>query len=205
MAITASPCGGCRQWLARVQGRRASSSLHEGEVLVRRPGRAPARTRSCCEVGVRRGRGAPERRQVDARERPRRRQGGDRLGQAADDPAQDLGGGRRRARAASRSSSCSSTCPASSGRATRSPSACSGRWTSPSGRRRLPASSSRRDERIGAGDRFVAERVFAAGPPVIVALNKVDRLQPAPDRRADRRGRRARRLPRAPSGERTQR
>jgi GTP-binding protein Era len=34
------------------------------------------------------------------------------------------------------------------------------------------------DERIGAGDRFVAERVFAAGPPVVVALNKVDRLKP---------------------------
>jgi GTP-binding protein Era len=34
------------------------------------------------------------------------------------------------------------------------------------------------DERIGAGDRFVAERVFGAGPPVIVALNKVDRLDP---------------------------
>ncbi len=28
------------------------------------------------------------------------------------------------------------------------------------------------DERIGAGDRFVAERVFAAGPPVVVALNR---------------------------------
>jgi GTP-binding protein Era len=35
------------------------------------------------------------------------------------------------------------------------------------------------DERIGAGDRFVAERVFGAGPPVVVALNKVDRLDPA--------------------------
>jgi GTPase len=35
------------------------------------------------------------------------------------------------------------------------------------------------DERIGAGDRFIAERVFGAGPPVIVALNKVDRLTPA--------------------------
>jgi GTP-binding protein Era len=34
------------------------------------------------------------------------------------------------------------------------------------------------DERIGAGDRFVAERVYAAGPPVVVALNKVDRLKP---------------------------
>jgi GTPase len=34
------------------------------------------------------------------------------------------------------------------------------------------------DERSGAGDRFVAERVFGAGPPVVVALNKVDRLKP---------------------------
>jgi GTP-binding protein Era len=35
------------------------------------------------------------------------------------------------------------------------------------------------DERIGAGDRFIAERVFTAGPPVVVALNKVDRVPPA--------------------------
>jgi GTPase len=34
------------------------------------------------------------------------------------------------------------------------------------------------DEHVGAGDRFVAERVYAAGPPVVVALNKVDRLKP---------------------------
>lgn len=34
------------------------------------------------------------------------------------------------------------------------------------------------DERIGAGDRFIAERIFAAGPPVVVALNKVDRIAP---------------------------
>ena len=33
-------------------------------------------------------------------------------------------------------------------------------------------------ERIGAGDRFIAERVFALGVPVIIALNKVDRLKP---------------------------
>ncbi len=32
-------------------------------------------------------------------------------------------------------------------------------------------------ERIGAGDRFVAERVFALGVPVVIALNKVDRLK----------------------------
>ncbi|MGH2994963.1 MAG: GTPase Era [Gaiellaceae bacterium] len=35
------------------------------------------------------------------------------------------------------------------------------------------------DETIGAGDRFIAERVFAAGTPVVIALNKVDRVQPA--------------------------
>ena len=32
--------------------------------------------------------------------------------------------------------------------------------------------------RIGAGDRFVARRVFALGKPVMIALNKVDRLKP---------------------------
>jgi GTP-binding protein Era len=31
--------------------------------------------------------------------------------------------------------------------------------------------------RIGAGDRFVARRVFSLGVPVIIALNKVDRLK----------------------------
>ena len=32
-------------------------------------------------------------------------------------------------------------------------------------------------ERIGAGDRFVARRVFELGKPVIIAVNKVDRLK----------------------------
>jgi GTP-binding protein Era len=32
-------------------------------------------------------------------------------------------------------------------------------------------------ERIGAGDNFIAKRVFALGVPVIIALNKVDRLK----------------------------
>ena len=34
-------------------------------------------------------------------------------------------------------------------------------------------------ERIGAGDRFVARRSFAVAVPVVIALNKVDRLKPA--------------------------
>jgi len=33
-------------------------------------------------------------------------------------------------------------------------------------------------ERIGAGDRFIASRVFALDVPVVIALNKVDRLKP---------------------------
>jgi GTP-binding protein Era len=33
-------------------------------------------------------------------------------------------------------------------------------------------------ERIGAGDRYVARRVFELGAPVVIALNKVDRLKP---------------------------
>jgi GTPase len=34
-------------------------------------------------------------------------------------------------------------------------------------------------DRIGAGDRFIARRVFSLGVPVVIALNKVDRLKPA--------------------------
>src|SRR5436309_11823306 len=33
-------------------------------------------------------------------------------------------------------------------------------------------------ERIGAGDRYIASRVFSLGVPVVIALNKVDRLMP---------------------------
>ena len=33
-------------------------------------------------------------------------------------------------------------------------------------------------ERIGAGDRFIARHVFDLGAPVVIALNKVDRLKP---------------------------
>ena len=32
-------------------------------------------------------------------------------------------------------------------------------------------------ERVGAGDRFVARRVFSLGVPVIIAVNKIDRLK----------------------------
>jgi GTP-binding protein Era len=32
-------------------------------------------------------------------------------------------------------------------------------------------------DRIGGGDRYIARRVFAAGAPVVIALNKIDRLK----------------------------
>ena len=34
-------------------------------------------------------------------------------------------------------------------------------------------------ERIGAGDRYVGRRVFELDIPVVIALNKVDRLKPS--------------------------
>jgi len=34
------------------------------------------------------------------------------------------------------------------------------------------------DERLGGGDRFIAARVFSGEAPVVIALNKVDRLKP---------------------------
>jgi len=34
------------------------------------------------------------------------------------------------------------------------------------------------DEPLGGGDRFIAERVFGGEAPVVIALNKVDRLKP---------------------------
>jgi GTPase len=62
---------------------------------------------------------------------------------------------------------------ASSGRATRSRNTCSAPWIRRSRTSRECSSCCRR------GDRFIAERVFALGVPVVIALNKVDRLKPA--------------------------
>ena len=126
IAITASPCGGCRQWLVEMGIERVVYARAGGEVVVATPNSAGpsccAGTRSSCETPGLRGRRRPaQRRQVHARQRALRRQGGDRLRQAADHPPADLRH-RQRRRA---TSSCSSTCPASSGRSTPSPSACS--------------------------------------------------------------------------------
>src|SRR5262249_30956794 len=61
------------------------------------PGSPRARARRSREEWVRRRRGAAERGEVDSRERALRREGRDRLGQAADDATADLRG-RERAR-----------------------------------------------------------------------------------------------------------
>ncbi len=58
------------------------------------------------------------------------------------------------------------------------------------------------DEAIGAGDRFVAERVFASGRPVVIALNKVDRVKPARIAEQIQVAAEPRRLPCPPSGQR---
>ena len=103
-------------------------------------------------LGVRRARRPPERRQVDARQRDRRRQGGDRLRQAADDPARDP----RAWPTGPTGSSCSSTCPASSARATRSPSGCSTASSTSSPTPTAACSCVNAEQGIGPGDRFIA-------------------------------------------------
>ena len=46
------------------------------------------------------------------------------------------------------------------------------------------------EQGVGPGDRFIAERAAAAEVPVIIAVNKIDRLDRAAHRRALQRGRR---------------
>ena len=111
--------------------------------------------------GLRRHRRAAERRQVDARQRHRRRQGGDRLRQAADDPPRDP----RRGHRAATGSSSSPTCPACSARATSSPSACSAGSSASSTRPTPPCSSSTPIQGVGPGDRFLADLLAALVGP----------------------------------------
>ena len=61
------------------------------------------------------------------------------------------------------------------------------------------------DERIGAGDRFIARRVFGGQAPVVIALNKVDRVRPEEIARQIQDAARARRLRGAAPGERRHR
>ena len=57
-------------------------------------------------------------------------------------------------------------------------------------------------ERIGAGDRFIAHAVYALGVPVVIALNKVDRLKAGHIAQQMQAAAQPRRLPCAPPGQR---
>ena len=73
-------------------------------------------------------------------------------------------------------SSCSSTCPACSARATRSPSACSAASSASWSDSDAALIVLNGEEGVGPGDRFIADALREAGLPVVVAVNKVDRL-----------------------------
>ena len=176
IGITASPCGGCRQWLHEFRIDEVSYRREDGTIRHHHLRAAASGHAGTCphEVRLRGPRRPAERRQVDARERAHRREGRDRLAASRTRRATgSAASGRRRTR-----SSCSSTCPAGRSRSTRSPSGCRA-----ASRRRSPrtstssSSSLNARERIGAGDRYVARRVFDLGCPVVIALNKVDRLK----------------------------
>ena len=86
-------------------------------------------------------------------------------------------------------SSCSSTCPASSGRATCSPTACSA-----ASRRQLGDCDAvlfllNGAERIGGGDRFIAKALASSTVPVVAAVNKIDLLGKGETARGARRRR----------------
>ena len=138
-------------------------------------GRTERAPRPADPLGVRRARRPAERRQVDARQRDRRRQGGDRLRQAADHPPRDPRR-RHRTRLAARARRPARRA-ASARRAHRADAA--PRRARAGRRRRLPAGGQRR-----AGDRpgrpLHRRRCCAAAPvPVAIAVNKVDRADRA--------------------------
>ena len=117
IGITASPCGGCRQWLHefrigevsyRARRRRAA---HDHA----RPSSCRTRGTSRMKIRLRRAGRAAQRRQVDARQRAHRREGRDRLATSRTRRATaSAASGRARLR-----SSSSSTCPAGRSRSTR--------------------------------------------------------------------------------------
>ena len=77
--------------------------------------------------------------------------------------------------------------PGSRSPSTRSRAACSARWTTDL--RDVDAVLLVLDasEFSGGGDRYIAEQLSATGAPVVIALNKIDRLKPAASPRPSRR------------------
>ena len=104
--------------------------------------------------------------------RDRRRQGGDRLRQAADHAPRDP---RHRDRRRT-GSSCWSTCPACSARATRSPSGCSAAWSARSPTPTRCCSCSTASSGSAPATASSPRAIRGAGAPAVTALNKVDLL-----------------------------
>ena len=195
IAITASPCGGCRQWLHefrldRVSLPRAATARSSRR---RRPSSAGHAGRSR-EVGLRRRRRAAERRQVDARQRAlpaarsrssptsRRRRGGGSSGSRTATDYQlvlaDLPGFQRPLDALTErmQRTVDQSFEDVDARPVRPRPRASGS---------APATASS------------PQRVFALGVPVVIALNKVDRLKPGHIAEQMQTAAAARRLPRA--------
>ena len=173
----------------RVQGRRIGVGAHHPASPTPRPtapdaGRRTkppsARRPRDVPLGLRLARRSAQRREVDAGEPTRRRQGRDRLRPAADHAHADP----RRAHHARRRSSCCSTRPASTSRARCSASAPTSRARSTLAEVDVVCLLIEATGPIGPGDRFVAGLVQQVDTPKILVVSKTDLV-------AERRGRRA--------------
>ena len=160
--------------------RRAAPHRHGPRDRRRRDARAPGRAADLVATPVTRAgfvalAGRPnvgKSTLVNAHGRP---QGGDRLRQAADDAPGDP---RRGHRAATRSS-CSSTCPG----VQRPRDALTERMQHRVEREMAESDAAlfvvNAEQGVGPGDRFIAGALRGAGVPVVIAVNKVDRLDRA--------------------------
>ena len=173
IAITASPCGGCRQWIYEFRFDRVTFKDADGEVVTRTPARAAARDVRAVKSGFVAVAGRPNVGKStlvnalvggkvaivsDKPQTTRRRIAGVVNGDGYQLVLVDLPGFQRPL------DPMTERMQRTVDRAFEDVDAV------------LFVLSTR--ERIGAGDRFIAQRVFSLGVPVVIGLNKVDRLKP---------------------------